>query len=248
MIESRINRHPIDRLAFISDLHLFSNRCTANEHLDLIARTVDEADLCVWGGDLFDFRWSRLPSESQSVDAAIRWLQDWYDRFPATEFVFLDGNHDAHAAFSRELASWAGERSRFQSGLNCIRVNDVLLLHGDVTVGKGCPDAFAQHRGRWENKPNAGALANRFYDMAIATRVHRAAAAAAHRRRDTCIRLIRWMHRQPDDATRGVRRIVFGHTHRPLYGYRCQGLEFYNGGAAIRHVPFRPIKLDVPTP
>jgi UDP-2,3-diacylglucosamine pyrophosphatase LpxH len=50
----------VKRLTFISDLHLFSNRCNASEHVDLMARAIDESELCVWGGDLFDFRWSRL--------------------------------------------------------------------------------------------------------------------------------------------------------------------------------------------
>ncbi len=67
---------------------------------------------------------------------------------------------------------------------------------------------------------------------------------AAHRRRATCIRLIRWMHSQPTESTEGVRRIVFGHTHRPIKGYRVGGIEFHNGGAAIRHVPFSPVTIE----
>jgi UDP-2,3-diacylglucosamine hydrolase len=210
----------------------------------LIARCVDQADLCVWGGDLFDFRWSRLRDENESVSHAIRWLEDWYTRFPATKFVFLDGNHDAHAAFARELGQWASERSRFDCGLDCVRVNDTLLLHGDVIEGNGTVDAFADYRGRWQHKPVAGDMANRMYDMAIAARVHKAAAMAAHRRRATCIRLLRWMHGQPSDRIEGVRRIVFGHTHRHIQAYRLRGIEFYNGGAAIRHVPFAPVTLE----
>jgi UDP-2,3-diacylglucosamine pyrophosphatase LpxH len=244
MIEIWKQGRSVKRLAFISDLHLFSNRCNAAEHLDLIARAVDIADLCVWGGDLFDFRWSRFRTESETVGRAIEWLDDWYRRFPATQFVFLDGNHDAHAPFARQLAQWADERSRFRCGLDCVRIRDTLLLHGDVIEGNGCPVAFADYRGRWQNKPVAGEMANRLYDAAVAARVHRAAAIAVHRRRATCIRLIRWMHGQPENLTRGVERIVFGHTHRRIRGYRCGGIEFHNGGAAIRHVPFTPVIID----
>ena len=244
MIKTWTHDRSVGRLTFISDLHLFSNRSSADEHHDLIARCIDDADLCVWGGDLFDFRWSRLRDESESVATALAWLEAWYTRFPATDFVFLDGNHDAHALFANELTAWAGERSRFQCGLDCVRIHDTLLLHGDVIEGKGCPDAFADYRGRWRNKRVASQMASGFYDMAIAARVHKAAAMAAHRRRATCIRLIRWMHGQPDDATKGIRRIVFGHTHRRIRGYRCRGIEFYNGGAAIRHVPFSPVTLE----
>lgn len=234
----------MNRLAFVSDLHLFSNRCNADRHHELIDRAIEDADLCVWGGDLFDFRWSRLRSESESVRTALNWLEDWYIRYPTTHFIFLDGNHDAHLAFSRELASWAADRDRFRCGLDCVRVYDTLLLHGDVIEGKGNLDRFSDYRVRWQNKPNASQVASNIYDMAIATRMHRAAAIAAHRRRATCIRLMHWLNTQPDDRTEGIRRIVFGHTHRRIRGYRLQGIEFHNGGAAIRHVPFSPVELE----
>jgi len=244
MIEIWPQEQSIRRLAFISDLHLFSNRCNATEHHELIERAIDDADLCVWGGDLFDFRWSRIGNESDSVRSALQWLDDWYERHEKTEFVFLDGNHDAHRAFATELNRWAQRRDRFRCGLDCLRVADTLLLHGDVIEGRGDLERFADYRVRWQNKPIASQTASNFYDVAIAARVHRAAAIAAHRRRATCIRLLRWMHDQPAEATEGVERIVFGHTHRRIEGYRCRGIEFYNGGAAIRHVPFSPVVVD----
>ncbi|MEM8670789.1 MAG: metallophosphoesterase [Planctomycetota bacterium] len=243
MIETWQHEQDVNRLAFISDLHLFSNRCNADEHHELIDRAIAECDLCVWGGDLFDFRWSRLRNENESVETALRWLEDWYIQHPTTQFVFLDGNHDAHLPFSDALSEWSQKHDRFTCGLNCIRVHDTLLLHGDVIEGRGDLDRFADYRVRWQNKPNASQVASNIYDMAIATRIHKAAALAAHRRRATCIRLMRWMHGQPGEDTDGVRRIVFGHTHRRIRGYRLQGIEFHNGGAAIRHVPFAPVEL-----
>lgn len=235
---------PVQRLTFVSDLHLFSNRCNASEHHDLIAKSIDQADMCVWGGDLFDFRWSRLRNESTSVNRALDWLDDWYKQFPEKQFVYLHGNHDAHGLFTRAMSDWANARERFECGLDCIRIDDALLLHGDVIEGKGSPEAFADYRGRWQNKRVASRMASGVYDVAIAARVHKAAAMAAHRRRATCIRLIRWMHGQPDHATDGIRRIVFGHTHRRIDGYRVGGIQFFNGGAAIRHVPFHPVSIE----
>lgn len=235
----------VRRLTFISDLHLFSNRCNASEHAALMASAIDDADLCVWGGDLFDFRWSRLRTEKATVALAVEWLQDWCERFPDKQFIYLDGNHDAHVPFKRALAQWAEQRERFACGIDCVRIDNTLLLHGDVIEGKGNLHAFADYRGRWENKPVASSMASSVYDMAVAARVHKAAALAAHRRRATCIRLLRWMHQQPAHSIDGVNRIVFGHTHRRINGYRMRGIEFFNGGATIRHVPFHPVTLDL---
>jgi UDP-2,3-diacylglucosamine hydrolase len=248
MITQWSTEQDLKRLSFISDLHLFSDRCNASEHAELITRTIDDTDLCVWGGDLFDFRWSRMGSERASVSRAIGWLEDWYERFPSKQFIYLDGNHDAHGPFRQALAEWARRRDRFDCGMDCVRIDNVLLLHGDVIEGKGNLDAFADYRGRWENKPVASNVASSVYDMAVAARVHKAAAMAAHRRRATCIRLLRWMHQQPADATDGIRRIVFGHTHRRIDGYRVGDIEFFNGGATIRHVPFSPVVLDLEHP
>lgn len=247
MIDLRCYPQHFRRMTFVSDLHLFSSRSNASEHEHAIAQAIGECDLCVWGGDLFDFRWSRLGNDDATIETALSWLDDWYQRFPEVRFLFLDGNHDAHAGFAEQLTSWSQSRERFECGLNCVRVEDTLLLHGDVIEGDGSPDAFADYRDRWSGRPTAGRVASGVYDLAIATRVHRAAALAAHRKRSTCLRLMRWLNQQPDDVSRGIRRVVFGHTHRLIDGYRVQGIEFYNGGAAIRHVPFCPVNLDIRT-
>jgi len=235
---------PVKRLTFVSDLHLFSNRCSVTEHQGLIESCIDQAEICIWGGDLFDFRWSRLEDEATSVSQALNWLNQWYERFPEKHFVYLHGNHDAHGAFSDALIQWAADRSRFECDLDCMRIKDTLFLHGDVIEGKGNLDAFAEYRGRWQKKRVASRVASGFYDVAIAARAHKAAAMAAHRRKATCLQLLHWMHRQPAEATEGIRRIVFGHTHRRLDGYRLDGIEFFNGGATIRHVPFSPVMIE----
>jgi UDP-2,3-diacylglucosamine hydrolase len=244
MIETWPSERDVRRLTFISDLHLFSNRCNVNEHHSLIESSIENADTCVWGGDLFDFRWSRLENERASVAQALRWLEGWYERFPNKQFVYLHGNHDAHGAFSEAMIHWAAERERFACDLNCMRIKDTLFLHGDVIEGKGNHEAFAEYRGRWQNKPVASRVASGIYDVAIAARAHKAAAMAAHRRKATCLQLLNWMHRQPKQATAGIRRIVFGHTHRRINGYRLEGIEFFNGGATIRHVPFSPVLVE----
>ena len=46
---------------FVSDLHLFANRSNAHRYLEEIALAASQAEVFVLGGDIFDFRWSRIP-------------------------------------------------------------------------------------------------------------------------------------------------------------------------------------------
>ncbi|MFK8112275.1 MAG: metallophosphoesterase, partial [Rubripirellula sp.] len=141
------------RLAFISDLHLQSARSVADQHRDQIRRAIASAQLCVWGGDLFDFRWSQSANEAAGIQQALQWLDSWYQEFPNTPFLFLNGNHDAHVPFVRALTQWGESRECFHANLECVRVGDTLLLHGDVIEGGGTPDAFAAYREDWQHKP-----------------------------------------------------------------------------------------------
>ncbi|TWU47080.1 metallophosphoesterase [Rubripirellula reticaptiva] len=232
-------------VAFVSDLHWLSARSNYESHETSIRNAVSRCNVCVWGGDLFDFRWSQHANDTFAIEASLEWLDHWYRDFPETRFVFLNGNHDAHESFQVSLVDWAASRDRFEVGAECLRIGDTIWLHGDVIEGDGSADAFSHYRNQWKNKPTSGRLASLAYDVAVNARIHKAAALAAHRRKNTCMRLLRWLQRQPANQTSGVRRIVFGHTHRRINGFRIGSHEFFNGGAAIRHVPFQPIVLTV---
>ncbi len=233
------------RIAFISDLHLFSSRCVVEEHRGAIDGAVEWADTCIWGGDLFDFRWSRLESPQRSIDESTRWLGSWCTRFPDKSFVFLRGNHDAHPPFVQRLNEWSAEQPNFVVDADAMRIGDTLFVHGDVIEKQGSVESFRRYRNTWSRKRPAGHLQNRAYDAAISFRLHWAAAKIVHPVDRTCRRLLRWMRRQNEQDTRGIRRIVFGHTHQRIDGRSLDGIRFYNGGAAIRHVPFEPIRLTV---
>ncbi len=233
------------RFVFISDLHCFSNRSIADEHTSTIDEAIRRSDVCVWGGDLFDFRWSQIGCEDTSIQHAIQWLQSRYDEHPEQQFVFLRGNHDAHHAFAERLGLWATHRERFQCGLDGLIAGDVFFVHGDVVEKGGSEAGFRSYRESWQAKPVAHPRAGRVYDVAVAARLHQAAAIAVHGHRRTCGRLAKWIQHQRDERLRSVRRVVFGHTHRYIGHRHVAGLDFYNGGAAIKHVKFKPVELVV---
>ena len=239
---------PIRKLAFLSDLHLFSARSSGEHARELIAQTISEVDLCVWGGDLFDFRWSRLSDEVETVRRAIGWLESWYDRFPETTFLYLNGNHDVHQSFVDALSEWERDRDRFHCGVNAVCIQDTLLTHGDVIECDGDEASLSQYRSRWSEAAQAGRWASQCYDVAVAMHLHRFAANVAHRNRRTVRRLSKWIQSHQPEPISPIRRVVFGHTHRVLDGYSYNGYQFFNGGAAIRNVSFKPVVLDLNRP
>lgn len=231
------------KVAFISDLHLQSGRCNADDHLAEITAAIEDCDLCVWGGDLFDFRWTRVSDDAKAVQTAIDWLGTYCAQHPETSFVYLNGNHDAHAPFAARLLKWSQDISNLTAGVEALRVGETLFLHGDVIEGDGSDAAFQRYRQRWSHQPRAGTARSRLYDLAVAARAHRVVSALAHQNTATCRKLVRWIERQPTSETAGLTRVVFGHTHRQLRHFYCGSFEFHNGGAAIRHCEFAPILL-----
>ncbi len=87
---------------FVADLHLFANRSYAHRYLEEITRKASQANTFVLGGDIFDFRWSRIPI-LKAVDRAARWLEELARACPDCQFHVVLGNHDYHRAFIDRL-------------------------------------------------------------------------------------------------------------------------------------------------
>lgn len=232
-------------LVFFSDLHLFSSRSTADTHMEVMLEFAEKADIVVFGGDLFDLRWSRVGGPRKTIEAAIEWLSEFTNVAGDREYVYLYGNHDGDADLRVELSRWSSEQPGFTIAGDWLRVNDVVLLHGDAIEGAGDSKALDLYRMRWSLKPQASLAQSRAYDAAVTIGAHRVAAMLAHRRRRTYQRLLTYLVAHHLGPQQGIRRVVFGHTHRHEPGKSYGGLRFYNPGATIRGVPFQPVLLQI---
>ncbi len=232
------------RACFVSDLHLFANRSRGDRHLRAIRAAASQADHCILGGDIFDFKGSTLPSSEAAVDAAVRWLHDLTARVPRCQVHFLLGNHDYHHELIERLPALAGELHNFDWERFYLRLGDTLFLHGDVADRKMTAARLEQRRQRFRHHPRRK-LQHRAYDLLVNTHVHAVLPRAVYPKRIVARRILSYLRDIEQGPESGVRHIYFGHTHRAVDGYEHAGLKVHNGGAPIGRARFRILELEV---
>ncbi len=232
----------------VSDLHLFSKRTTAGRHAETLLEAAGRADVFVLNGDIFDFRWTTLPSVKDTIDEAIRWLERITKRFPDCHFHFILGNHDAHHAFEEKLAHLAKGTSNLNWHPYYLRLGGKVFLHGDVCISSGRPHptSLERYRARWRKEGRKrGKFNNMLYDAAVQARLHKAIHHLAFPRKRTARSLLTYLEHVGGDAVDGVDSVYFGHTHVAMSGYEYGGIRFHNSGAPMKGVRFKPVKLHL---
>jgi len=82
--------------------------------------------------------------------------------------------------------------------------------------------------------------------VAVAMRLHRTIPTLFHRPRATCAKLSELLGLATDDSADGpVQRVFFGHTHVPIYELPIGSIQFFNPGAALRHLNFAPLTFQL---
>lgn len=232
------------RVCFVADLHLFARRSTAANHHSEIIQAALNSDLCILGGDIFDFRWSTFLTEDETAHAAVEWLREFDQATNHCRVHFLLGNHDDHPELLERLPFLQQELQTFDWSRYYFRLGDTLFLHGDVadkTMSAAClrlqRDQFS-HGNRTE-------LHHRLYDVAIKAQLHRLAPPAVYPCKRVAKRILSYMESIGHGKETGVSHVYFGHTHRPMDHYLCDGVHFHNGGAPIGNAYFRILQRDV---
>jgi UDP-2,3-diacylglucosamine pyrophosphatase LpxH len=228
---------------FVSDLHLFSQRSVGHVRMDGLQTTFPDADLLVLGGDVFDFKWSQLGSFPETLVAAENWfhqlMNDWQG-----DVLFLPGNHDCVPAFLDKVECRISKLDRFYWRPHCAQLGDAVFLHGDVLDSQFGLNQLESYRARFHDEQPQSPMAHRMYQVAVAMRIHRAIPKIRHTTAKTCEKLLKWIPEISDDPS-AVRRAFFGHTHVAINGDTCGGVEFYNPGAALKHLSFQPVRFQL---
>jgi UDP-2,3-diacylglucosamine pyrophosphatase LpxH len=230
---------------FVSDLHLFSRRSLAEQHLPLLQESIAHAENFVLGGDIFDFRWSTLSKPNATVEAAVRWLEELVTLNRNCQFHFVLGNHDYNRNFIHALDDFAASCENLQWHRYYLRMSNSLFLHGDIADHPQL-DSSSLHirRQKWLHDETRGELAHWLYDLAIHAKLHKIA-SLVHRHRKVTTRILNYAEQIGHGPATGLEHVYFGHTHCAMSHFPNGGLLFHNGGAPMKGLEFRIVPVDL---
>jgi len=235
-----------DKHYFLSDLHLFSRRSLAPLHDAAIRTAASEASTFVLGGDIFDFRWSMLPSLERTIRAAVGWLDELTSLNPQCTYHFVLGNHDYNRGFLAALDRLAADTHNLHWHRTHLRIGDSLFVHGDVAdKPRLCHQKLLLRRQKyWHDEVAKGNVANLLYDWAMKARLHHVA-KLVHRHKRVTARLLHYVEQIGHGYDSGLRHVYFGHTHHAVSHYQRGGIYFHNGGAPMKGLEFRIVPVEM---
>jgi UDP-2,3-diacylglucosamine pyrophosphatase LpxH len=229
---------------FVSDLHLCSRRSRAALHVPAIHAAASRAGAFILGGDIFDFRWSTLPTADETVRHAIRWLDDLVASHPQCDFHFIQGNHDCNRRFVSALETYSATRPNLSIHPYLLQQGKNVFLHGDVADRPAMSQQrLVKRREHWSRDEVRGPMRHVLYDLAVTARLHRIAGKVAHPRRRVVHRILGYLNRIHHGPESGAEHVYFGHTHDALQNYRYRGLTFHNPGSPMPGLAFGIIEV-----
>jgi UDP-2,3-diacylglucosamine pyrophosphatase LpxH len=227
--------------AFVSDLHLFSQRSIGQKHWDDLHCTLRNVNLLVLGGDIFDFRWSRYADPRSTTEAAEEWLSSLLNQHSHLRVAYMLGNHDCSYAMQIALSEMSKSTERFEWYEHILQLGNKAFLHGDILDAGLTKDRLFEYRKKFSGEAiTKGKLANMLYDAIIASRVHRLPGQLHHTPKKTTARLSEFLCQDDSINHCDIRDVYFGHTHSPLNDKTFGGFHFYNPGSGIKHLLFQP--------
>ena len=214
----------------ISDLHMFARWSRPNEYIERMDDAAAVADFFVLNGDIFDFRWSILPSTQATIDAAVDWLAQFAAAHPNCTIYYILGNHDGFTGLARRLTKLADEMENFEWRPAYLRMDDVLFAHGDLFWRRG-RNPFERRLPTEVRRitPLIGWVYHLIHTIQATRLVHAlwpASRCARH--------IVKSLTGAPIKRTRGITSVYCGHSHVPVYVFSHENITFHNTGSGIK--------------
>lgn len=158
---------------FVSDLHRFSRRSEGDRYESAIQQAAKETDVLALGGDIFDFKWSTLASQKETIREACLWLMDLASLNRRCEVHYVLGNHDFNDPFMEALDNLADDCPNFHWHCYYLQLGKTLFLHGDVADRFMDQDELVLRRQSWKKHGRPPAMYHDFYSLAINLGLHK---------------------------------------------------------------------------
>ncbi len=224
----------------ISDLHLFSRRSQGDELLKNYLKSCQEPEVLVLNGDTFDFRWSDIGDEDETLSTAEAWLNQLIGSLPNTRIHYILGNHDCLRVFRDRLESIERLNPRFHLHEYWLSLGPHFFLHGDCANWGMSPAKLERYRESWSTDRPKGELSKKLYRLVDTSGIGAVFHHLYFRRKATVSRILRYLKRAAPEELELAEHIYFGHSHVPFHNHSQDNFTFHNTGSGVTGMGFLP--------
>lgn len=229
----------------ISDLHLFSSRSTWNGFLDTFNVTLQNCEILVLNGDIFDFQWTTLRSIYHTVIQAEHWILTIMERYPKLTIHYILGNHDCHHLFTERLFNLADRYSSFYIYKYYFQLGSLFFLHGDCANWRMTFEQHKKYRCFWNNITKLPCLFFYLYNLLDVSGATKLINKIRFPQNAVARRAIYYLSTLPEGFPINLKQIYIGHTHLPFNNFMWDGYTFHNTGSAIRNMECSILDFEI---
>ena len=210
-----------------------------------MADSFADAKMFIFGGDIFDFRWSIHGTVEKTLAVGLEWFGQLLASNSDCEVHYLLGNHDCLPELSERLLEIAKSDSRFHVHEYFLRLGDTVFLHGEPADFLSDQPQLEKRREKFKRHERKSKWSNGLYDIAMNLRLHKLVNLVFHPNAKVARRLMHYLESIDQGFASGVRQVYFGHTHRAVDGFEYEGIRFFNGGAPMKGLRFRILEPEI---
>ena len=229
----------------ISDLHLFSSRSEGFRLMDNLEKKLANVDLLVLNGDIFDFKWSQLSSEDETITKAVIWLENLIVNFSNLEVHYILGNHDCITKFTGSLKKLSSKHKSLKVHGTQLQIDRLLFLHGECTNWKMDESDLIRFRHAWSQKKTSPRSHALLYDAMDKLGISKGFHNCYYPKPVTVKRVAYHLDKILPNWREKIDHCYFGHTHLAFQNYSLHGVHFHNTGSGIRGMEFLPLDFNI---
>jgi UDP-2,3-diacylglucosamine hydrolase len=226
----------------ISDLHIFTEWTSVEFYMEKIHKAADNSDFFVLNGDIFDFKWSTLPTAEETAEKAADWLKNICNTSPACSFYYILGNHDAHIKMLPALRLLEKQLKNFKWSPTHFFIGSFLFLHGDLLFKIKKTTPFHRPDDTYLKAEPKHRILSKGYNMAIGFGAHHVVTGVLRTKQCASYSYsVLKKHSIPEMSR--VSDVFIGHTHASFSNFRFKDLTFHNTGSAVADLHCNMINL-----